>query len=219
MGRIIQETPLEKGQELDESENSSQYHRESCVQGLPWDLWGHWLAKWLLLSESGDTPRRMRPELWTRKRTGIIQKNTTEAKHKHTEDGSWGAGPRPEPRLTRLHEALTARGARNRTGTRWCPSPCDHRCRWDKALPKGQGQRSREDDPAEEWPHPSPGCTVPWLGTRPIHAQAPQSSPSHPCPRQQTRACWKVLSASVYFLSQTLGIFSFINPSTPQDTN
>ena len=51
-------------------------------------------------------------------------------------------------------------------------------------------------------------------------------SSSHPPPvppatdsAQQTHRIWKVLSASIYFLSQTLGILSFIIPSTPHGRN
>ena len=36
---------------------------------------------------------------------------------------------------------------------------------------------------------------------------------------QQAHGFWKVLSASIYFLSQTLGILTFIIPSTPHGIN
>lgn len=71
--------------------NSFQSHRDACEHGLPWDLRGQWQAKWaLLLSERWQMHRGKRPELQTRKTAGIIQRNTTEEKYEHANDGSRG---------------------------------------------------------------------------------------------------------------------------------
>ena len=99
----------------------------------------------------------------------------------------------------------------------WAPglpvSPCDHRFWWDKFLLKGKGQRNREDDPSNQWPLWSPQKTQDSL-ERAHTSSYPSLAPLRSDSTQQTCRCWKILSASVCFLSQTLRIFFFINPST-----